>query len=416
MNSKNPQNAMDRLLSKRSLGIAASALAILALVVWALRAPPVAVDLVEVARAPMQVTADEEGKTRVKQVFVVSAPVAGKLRRSPLDVGDTVVRDETVIATIEPSAPVFLDVRARQEAEAQVAAARAAVALAEAEVRQAETEQSWAESELQRARSLVQTNVVSARTAERAHLELTKQQAALARAKASLQVRAAELATASAHLVGPETVSDQTPKPSCCVDVRSPQSGQVLRELQESERVVAAGTPLFEIGNAAELEIVVDLLSTDAVRIPPGAKAIVEGAGLPAPLEAKVRRIEPAAFTKVSALGIEEQRVRIILDMTSPFEAWKRLGHDYRVFVRIIMWSEAAALRIPLSALFRQGDKWAVYTAVNARAKLTLVEIGHRNNEVAEVRSGLKPGDLVVQHPSDRVTNDTRLAPRPRTN
>ncbi len=410
---KTEQQAWERFVTKRAAAYGAVAVAVLLALIWALRTPPVGVDLMQVARAPMRVTVDEEGKARVKQVFVVSAPVSGKLRRSPLDAGDTVTQNDTIIATIEPSAPVFLDARARQEAEAQVAAARAAVALAEAEVRQAENELTWAESELQRTKSLAQTNVVSARTAERARLELAKQQAALARAKANLQVRTADLANASAHLVGPEAEPNQPPK---TVDVRAPQSGKVLRELQESERVVAAGTPLFEIGNPSDLEIVVDLLSTDAVRIPPGASAVVEGAGLAAPIEAKVRRIEPAAFTKVSALGIEEQRVRVVLDLTSPPAAWARLGHDYRVFVRIVTWSDDKALRVPLSALFRSGDRWAVYTYDGGRARLTPVEIGHRNNEMAEVLSGLPAGASVVLHPGDRVSNGTRLTPRQKEN
>lgn len=410
---KAEQHGWDRLLTKRTASYAAVALAVLTALIWALRTPPVGVDLMQIARAPMRVTVDEEGKARVKQVFVVSAPVSGKLRRSPLDAGDTVTQNDTIIATIEPSAPVFLDARARQEAEAQVAAARAAVALAEAEVRQAENELTWAESELQRTKSLAQTNVVSARTAERARLELAKQQAALARAKANLQVRTADLANASAHLVGPEAEPNQPPK---TVDVRAPQSGKVLRELQESERVVAAGTPLFEIGNPSDLEIVVELLSADAVRIPPGASAVVEGAGIAASIDAKVRRIEPAAFTKVSALGIEEQRVRVVLDLTSPPDAWTRLGHDYRVFVRIVTWSDDNALRVPLSALFRSGDRWAVYTYDGGRAKLTSVDIGHRNNEMAEVLGGLPAGASVVLHPGDRVSNGTRLTPRQKAN
>jgi HlyD family secretion protein len=377
---------------------------------WALRPSPVQVDLAEISRGAMRVTVDEEGKTRVRRVFVVSAPVTGKLRRSLLDPGDAVVGGETVIAVMEPSAPAFLDVRSRQEAEAQVAAARAAVALAEAEVRLSDAELSWAWSELQRTQSLAQTSVVSARSHERARLEHDKQMAAVARAKSNLDVRTAELATASAHLIGPETMSAARADASgCCVEVRSPQSGVVLRELQESERVIAAGTPLFEIGDPADIDIVVELLSTDAVRVSPGAQATIEGAGLAERLTARVRRIEPAGFTKVSALGIEEQRVRTFLDLDAPASQRSALGHDYRVFTRIAVWSSAEALRLPLSAVFRIGDSWAVYKAADGRAVLTPVEIGQRNNAHADVLSGLVPGDKVVMHPSDRVTAGTRI-------
>lgn len=388
------------------------AILLLALVV-ALRPAPVPVDVEAVTRGPIAVTIDEEGKTRVKDLFVVSAPVTGKLRRSALDPGDKVEKDKTVIAVIEPAAPVFLDARTRKEAEALVTAAQAAVTLAEAEVRQAETEASWAERELKRAEDLVRSSTVAERTVERARLELDKQRAGLARAKANLDVRRSELASAQAHLVGPEIGEGAAPAPTaCCVEVRAPQSGQVLRELQESERVVLAGSPLFEIGNVSSIDIVVELLSSDAVRIAPGAKATVEGAGLPKPIQAHVRRVEPSGFTKVSALGIEEQRVRVYLDIDSPAEAWSRLGHDYRVYAHIIQWSSEDALRVPLSALFRSGSDWAAYVLDGGRARQVAVSIRHRNDDFAEVINGLKPGDRVVLHPGDRIASGTRIAPR----
>jgi HlyD family secretion protein len=400
-------------MSRGVIAAAAGALALLIGLLIALRPAPVQVDLAAVSRGPLRVTVDEEGKTRVKDVFVVSAPVSGKLRRSALDPGDRVVKDKTVIAVIEPAAPIFLDVRTRKEAEAQVAAAEAAVTLATAEVRQAESDVAWATSELQRAEALARSSTVPERTLERARLELDKQRASLARANANLEVRRSELATAKARLIGPERIAGVPSDPSeCCVEVRAPQSGQVLRELQESERVVLAGSPLFEIGNAADLDVVVDLLSSDAVRVSPGAEATIESTGLEAPIRARVRLIEPAGFTKVSALGIEEQRVRVFLDLETPAEVWKRLGHDYRVFARITAWSSLDSLRVPLSALFRRGDGWAVYCMVSGRAALTLVDVGHRNSDFAEVLSGLKPQDVVVLHPSDRIVSGTRISRR----
>jgi HlyD family secretion protein len=186
----------------------------------------------------------------------------------------------------------------------------------------------------------------------------------------------------------------------------------VLRELQESERVVLAGSPLFEIGNAADLDVIVELLSSDAVRISRGAEATIESTGLETPIRARVRRIEPAGFTKVSALGIEELRVRVFLDLETPADVWKRLGHDYRVFARITVWSNQDALCVPLSALFRRGDGWAVYRMEGGKAALTLVDIGHRNSDFAEVLSGLKPQDVVVLHPGDRIITGTRISRR----
>jgi len=400
-------------MSRRVIATAAGTVALLITLVVALRPAPVPVDLAAVTRGPLRVTVDEEGKTRVKDVFVVAAPVSGKLRRSPFDPGDSVVKDETVIAVIEPAAPLFLDVRTRTEAEAQVAAAEAAVTLAAAEVRQAESEVAWATSELKRAEALALSSTVPERTLERARLELDKQRASLARANANLEVRRSELATANAHLIGPERVSG-TPStsPQCCVEVRAPQSGQVLRELQESERVVLAGSPLFEIGNAADLDVMVELLSSDAVRVSPGAEATIESTGLETPIRARVRLIEPAGFTKVSALGIEELRVRVFLDLETPADVWKRLGHDYRVFARITVWNSLDALRVPLSALFRRGDGWAVYCMEGGKAALTLVDVGHRNSDFAEALSGLKPQDVVVLHPGDRIVAGTRISRR----
>ena len=395
------------------IAAAAGALVLLFGLVIALRPAPVQVDLTTVTHGPLRVTVDEEGKARVKEVFVVSAPVSGKLRRSPFDPGDRVVKDETVIAVIEPAAPIFLDVRTRKEAEAQVAAAEAAVGLAAAEVRQAESELAWATSELQRAEALARSRTVPERTLERARLELDKQRASLARANANLEVRRSELATANAHLIGPERATGAPSVPSqCCVEVRAPQSGQVLRELQESERVVLAGSPLFEIGNAADLDVVVELLSSDAVRVSPGAESTIESTGLEAPIRARVRLIEPAGFTKISALGIEEQRVRVFLNLESPAEAWKRLGHNYRVYARITVWSSLDALRVPLSALFRRGNGWAVYRMEGGKAALAMVDIGHRNSDFAELLSGLKPQDVVVLHPGDRIVAGTRISRR----
>jgi HlyD family secretion protein len=375
---------------------------------WAMWPKPVAVDLVEVTRGPLLVTVDEEGKTRIKDVYAVSAPITGKVLRLSLDPGDKVTKDATVVAIMEPMPPPFLDVRALRELEAQVAAAKASVALAEAEIRQAQSELEFAESELARASSLSQTRTISERALEKARLDAETRRAALARANSNLEVRRQELESTQARLIGPEDAWQGEVPAGCCVRVRAPVSGRVLRLLQQSENVVIAGTPLVEIGDPANLELVVDLLSADAVRVREGAAATVEAWGGP-PLAAKVTRVEPAGFTKVSALGIEEQRVRTILKLQDANDVSTRLGHEFRVFIKINAYEAGDALRVPISALFRKGEQWAVFTAERGRARTTPVDIGHRNSNFAEVSRGLTEGTTVVLHPSDRVADGVRL-------
>jgi HlyD family secretion protein len=392
---------------KRGLMLAA-ALAIAGGLAWAMWPKPVAVDLAEVGRGPLLVTVDEEGKTRIKDVYTVSAPISGKLLRQSLEAGDRVKKDVTAVAVIEPNAPPFLDVRTQRELEAQIEAAKAAVALAEAEMRAAQSELQFAESELTRARALIRSNAISERALERAQIDVDTRTAALSRAKAGLEVRKRELDSAQARTTAPEEAWKGEVPVGCCVTARAPVSGRVLRLIQESERVVLAGTPLVEIGDPDSLEIVVEYLSVDAVKVREGAKATVEGWGGPA-LAARVIRVEPAGFTKVSALGIEEQRVRVVLALADGPGATERLGHEYRVVVRVQVYEQPTALRVPISALFRKGDRWAVFTVDGGRARLTPVEIGQRNTTYAEVLHGLSEGAVVVLHPSDRIDDGVRV-------
>ncbi len=394
-------------IMKRGLMLAA-AVGVAGGLAWAMWPKPVAVDLAEVRRGPLLVTVDEEGKTRIKDVYTVSAPITGKLLRQTLEAGDRVKKDVTTVAVIEPTAPPFLDVRTQRELEAQIEAAKAAVALAEAEVRAAQSELQFAQSELTRARALIRSNAISERALERAQIDVDTRTAALARAKAGLEVRKRELESAQARTTAPEEAWRGEVPVGCCVTARAPVSGRVLRLIQESERVVVAGTPLVEIGDTDNLEIVVEYLSVDAVKVREGAKATVEGWGGP-PLAAKVIRVEPAGFTKVSALGIEEQRVRVVLMPERGTEETDRLGHEYRVVVRIQVYEKLDALRVPISALFRKGDEWAVFTVSDGRARLTPVEIGQRNASYAEVLRGLGEGDTVVLHPSDRIDDAIRV-------
>lgn len=383
---------------------------------YALAPKPVLVDTAVIERGAMKVTVDEEGETRIKEIYVVSAPIDGKVLRSPREIGDAVEKEKTLLAVIQPGDPSFLDIRTRRELEAAVAAAEASVVLTEAEIDRAESELEFAQSDLKRAKSLAQRGTISERTLEKAALDVQTRQASLAQARANLILRKRQLDSAKARLIGPEQTTQQIEAGSCCVEVKAPVNGRVLQIDKESEQVVRAGEPLLRIGDPADLEIVTDLLSTDAVKVKPGAEALIEGWGGPQPLAARVRRIDPAGFTKVSALGIEEQRVNTVLDLTGERDELLPLGHDFRVFVRITVWSSNDVVTVPLGALFRQGNNWAVFTIAEGKARLTQIEIGERNAKVAAVIGGLEPGDEVILHPSDRVVDGVSIERRESAN
>jgi HlyD family secretion protein len=351
---------------------------------WLFRPQPVPVDLATIATGPIQVTVSDEGETRVKDVFVVSAPLTGLMRRIELKAGDAVVAQQTVVARIAPSDPNFLDVRSEREARAAV--------------RRAEADRDFAVAELKRYSQLAEQGVVSVndRDAARRRAETAK----------------AALEEARARLTAPG-VTRRRAGPDCdCVDVYSPVSGSVLRVLQESEAVVASGAPLIEIGNPGDLEVVVDLLSTDAVRVEAGQRVLIEAWGGGEPLNGRVRRVEPFGFTKVSALGIEEQRVNVIIDFTDPPATWARLGHGFRVEPRIVLAEAPQVTKVPQAALFREEGKWAVFVDAANRAELRFVELGLENGLEAEVKQGLKAGEQVVLQPGGRVTAGVGLKPR----
>lgn len=387
-------------------------LAIVAGFFYALAPKPIRVDTGVISRHPLKVTVDEEGETRIREIYVVSAPIGGKVRRSPREVGDEAIKDKTLVAVIQPQDPSFLDIRTRRELEATVAAAAASIVLTESEIRRAKSELEFARSDLKRANSLAGRGTISQRTLEKAALEVQVREAGLTQAEANLELRKRQLDSSKARLIGPEQPTTTDTGSSCCVEVYAPENGRVLKIHSESEQIVQSGAPLLEIGNSHDLEIVVDLLSTDAVKVKPGATAQIEGWGGKGVLKATVRRVDPAGFTKVSALGIEEQRVNTILDISDDKDKWSELGHDFRVFVRITVWSSPDALTIPLSALFRRGQDWAVFRTDNGVAHLTKVEIGQRNTEMAELLSGLAEGDRVVLHPSDKIGDGVEIKQR----
>ena len=377
----------------------------------AFRPQPVQVDLLVAERGPLIVTVDEEGETRVKDVFVLSAPLAGLALRIELEPGDLIVADETVVTQIEPIDPAFLDVRSEAEAEAAVETALAARGLAAAEVEKARAELDFAQSELDRARALIRSETISERALDTAERAFRTEKAALDTAHAALRMRDWELEQARRRLISPsETVRDFE---ACqCVDITAPVDGRVLRVIQESEAVVEGGDPLIEIGDPRDLEVVVDLLSEDAVKVRAGQRVLLENWGGPEALEGVVERVEPYGFTKVSALGIEEQRVNVVIAFAGEPEGWARLGHGFRVEARVVLWEGEEVLRVPLTALFRDGQDWALFVVQDGRAARRQVTLGQRNGLEAQILEGLTEGEQVVLHPSDQVTEGVLLTPR----
>lgn len=395
---------------KRTVGPVALVV-LAAAAVWFAWPRPIAVDLATVTKGPMEVTIDDEAKTRVRHVFTVSAPIAGKVLRisPPRHVGDQVAVDETM-AVMQPTVPSFHDARTHEELQAALAATEAAMTLAEAEARRIEAALKFSRTELQRAEALARTEAISAKALDKARFDVETNEAALASAKAQVEVRRNERASVAVRLGEPSGAVPQS-DPACCIQLPAPVTGTILKIIQESEAVVQAGAPLIEIGDPRDLEIVADLLSTDAVRIKPGAAVRIDGWG-GSPIRGRVTRVDPAGFVKVSALGIEEQRVRTIIDFVDHPEAWSPLGHDYRVIVHVTTWRAEDVLTVPVAALFRKGEDWAVFAVRDGAARATAIKIGQRNSRMVEVQSGLVAEDRVVLHPSDRIKDGVTVAER----
>ncbi len=355
---------------------------------------PVPVETAPVTRGPLRVYLTEEGKTRIKHRYLVSAPVSGQLRRIALDPGDPVRAGETVVAVIEPLRPALLDARSRELAAARRSAAAEQVERARAAVR-------FATNELLRFQRLFAEGTVSIQElelaqwrAEAAARELGVAEGALREAEAAL----AEFDTTAAP--GRELT-----------EVHAPANGAVLRVLDHSARVVTAGTPLLEIGDPADLEVVIEVLSRDGAALTPGTPVELDQWGGPQPLRARVRRVEPAAFTKISALGVEEQRVNVIADLVSPPEERRGLGDGFRVEARIVVWEAEAVLKVPSGALFRRGEDWAAFVVSEGRARLRGIKAGRAGTSEVQVLEGLEAGEEVILHPGNRIRDGQRVRP-----
>jgi HlyD family secretion protein len=389
------------------IGLLILVLAVAAGLVYGFYPRAIPVTVAEVKQAPLEVTVEEEGKTRVRDRYVVSAPASGYARRIDLKVGDPVDKGE-VVALIEPSRSASLDPRSRAQALAQLAAAQAALAAARETARATAAQEHLAQLEYARSMTLGESHFVSRSAVDQAHTALQAARADRLAADESAKVAAHNVEAARAAAA--QASGLDTGKAAERFKVISPVTGRVLSVPHESEGAVQSGQELLSVGDANSLEVVVEVLSTAAVKISRGTLVRLERwGGEPAVLQARVREIEPAGFTKISALGVEEQRVRVICDITSPPEQWTRLGDAYRVEASFVVWSSSEALQVPTDALFRHEDGWAVYAVEDGRAHLKAVRIGQRNGLRAQVLDGLKAGDKVISRPGDQMKDGARV-------
>jgi HlyD family secretion protein len=417
-------------LVRRSLPIGIG-LAVIAAVTYAFMPRPVRVDLAAVSRGPLAVAVEEDGKTRIKDRYIVSSPLAGRLLRIQLEAGDPVEAGKTILATIEPGDPSLLDPRAVAEAEARVKAAEARLKQAGTALEQSQAAVQFAENDLKRIQGLHPRGGTTQHELEEAQMKFRMRSEENRGARFAEEIARFELEQARAALLrttprserpaGAKSPESLNSPPSAqppmlngdwLFQIRSPITGRVLRKFQESSTIVTAGAQLLQVGNPEDLEAEIDVLSADGVRISPGDKVLLEQWGGEKPLWGRVRLVEPAAFTKISSLGVEEQRVNVIVDFDDPPEKRRTLGDAFRVEAKIIIWESPNVLRVPIGALFRKDHDWAVFKVEEGRARLRTLKIGHRNGQSAEVLEGLRDQDEVVMHPSDQVIDQVRVTKR----
>ena len=385
-------------LQRRYLWYGAGGLAAAWLVTRMVRPETIMVEVAPAAVGALLVTVGDEGQTRVRHRHIITAPVPGRLERITLDVGDAVTGG-MVVARL---APLPLDARSRQQAEAALEASRDLERMSLAAVDQARTTLEQAQQDRQRAERLVAGGGIAPAEVERLQLGERARQREVEAAEARARAASHDVESARSALLAAGTAAGtQTLLLTC------PVGGRVLAIPERSERTVQPGEPLLEIGDPSDLEIVVDLLSTDAVKVSPGQRLLVTGWGGDSTLEGRVRRVDPAGFTKVSALGVEEQRVNVVGDFVA---APGRLGDRFRLEVLVVLWEGDSVLKAPASALFRRGDRWALFAIEGGRARERAVTIGHESSTEAEIRAGLQPGEMVIRHPTDRIHDGTRVA------
>ena len=397
---------------RRRTGFFILFIVILAAVIYGFWPKPVLVDIMEVISGPMTVTVEEEGKTRVIDHFIVSAPVAGFARRIELDVGDTVIQGH-VLVDLEPLRSDVLDPRSRAEAKAMVAAANSTMRVAQENSCAARADADLALIEYERKKRLYERASISQEEFDRAQALARWTEAVRRSAEFTIEVARFELDAALTALEYSAARHDgMLPEK---VAIKSPVNGQVLQVYHQSEGVVNAGQALVEIGDARALEVEIDVLSANAVRIASGTRVLFDRWGGKQTLEGRVRVVEPVGFTRTSALGVEEQRVLVVADITSEPKLWKRLGHGYRVEASFILWEGENIIQIPSSALFRSDEQWAVFVFENNRAVRRTIEVGQHGGLIAEVISGLAEGEQVITHPDDTVNDGIRVCLRPRS-
>ncbi|HEV7868051.1 MAG TPA: HlyD family efflux transporter periplasmic adaptor subunit [Chthoniobacteraceae bacterium] len=370
---------------------------------------PIEVELATVTTGPLTVSVLEEGKTRIRHRYTVSPPVSGYLNRVELRAGDRIEAGKTVLATIQPQPASFLDPRTRAEAEARVRTSEAAKLQRGAQVDRARASLQLAEKELARAKELKRSGAIAARDWDTAESQVNVLQRELHAAEFGLQVAEFERAQAEAALLQAENPNAAKTEP---LPILAPVSGFILNVHEESARIVAAGAPIMEVGDPTDLEAEIELLSTDAVGVQPGAPVTIEQWGGDAPLHGKVIVVEPGGFTKISALGVEEQRVRVRVNFTEALPPGRTLGDRFRVEARIVTWTSPGVLQVPMGALFRRGGDWMTFRFAGGKAWLTKVEIAHNNGVVAEVRSGLEKDARVILHPPDAVADGASVKAR----
>jgi HlyD family secretion protein len=395
------------MIMRRRLGLMLLGLAIATALAYGFWPKPLWMEAAVVTRQSLRVTVEAEGKTRIIDRYVLSAPVAGTLRRIELDVGDPIQRGQALL-TIDPLPSEVLDPRRRAQAEARVAASEASLQAARETVAAAQAEADYAKLEFERITALCQRRCVVTE-AERDRAESRARQTQAQRRSAQFAVEVARHEVEAAKTALHHSAAQAGGAARETVVIRAPVDGQVLGRQRQSEGIVEAGTPLLEVGDPRALEVAVDVLSADAVRIRPGTPVVLERWGGEQPLEGVTRSVEPVGFTKLSALGVEEQRVWVIADLRSPAEAWSRLGEGYRVEASFIVWQGEQVLQIPASALFRQGEGWAVFVIENGQARRRVVEIGQRGGLTVEIRSGLTEGERAVTHPDDTLHEDAAV-------